>query len=83
MLDASDIVRIVDAIRNRDFSALPPGDDPVSAALRALGESLRDDARAALDRTVRFSINASEAMTAVSQMSTNLHETDSRTQTMA
>lgn len=83
MLDTSDAVRCLDALTTRDFSSLPEGDDPLSTSIRNLAASLRIEEKKILDRTVRFSMNASEAMTAVAQMSSNVRETDNRTQTMA
>lgn len=83
MLGASDAVAYLNAITARNYANLPDGDDPLSTAIRMLGQSLKGEARGALDRTVRFSMNASEAMTSVAQMSSNLRETDQRTQTMA
>jgi len=83
MLDPNETVRSLKALIVRDFSDLPSGNDPVSMALRELAGTFAAEAKGTLDRTVRFSMNASEAMTAVADMTSNLGETDSRTQTMA
>jgi methyl-accepting chemotaxis protein len=83
MTGTEQIVHALRAIKNREFSELPSGDDPIAVALRDLAHSLTIEARESLDRTGRFSMNASDAMTAVAQMSSNLEETDNRTQTMA
>ncbi len=73
----------INSIIKGNFSNLPTNDDPFSDAIRKLSYSMASDAKETLDRTVRFSMNASEAMTAVAQMSSNIQETDDRTQTMA
>jgi len=83
MVDQTETVRFIEALINRDITDPPTGDDPVSAAIRALADSMATEATNTLDRTVRFSMNASQAMTTVAQMTSNLIETDSRTQTMA
>jgi len=83
MLDQDEAVRFINSIRDKDFDSLPDGDDPLSRAILELAHGLKSEATASLDRTVRFSMNASEAMTSVAQMSSNLAETDNRTQTMA
>ncbi|PCI40702.1 MAG: chemotaxis protein [Rhodospirillaceae bacterium] len=83
MSDPNEIASILNAMMNGDFSQLPIDDDPLSHAICELGKILSDDSKLALDRTVRFSMNASDAMTSVAQMSSNLMETDNRTQTMA
>jgi len=83
MSEQNEVAEILRSMMNGDFSNLPVGDDPLSQTVRDLGQILAGDAKESLDRTVRFSMNASEAMTSVAQMSSNLMETDSRTQTMA
>jgi len=83
MSDQNEIAKALRAMMKGDFSHLPEADDDLSAALCELGQFLADDSKETLDRTVRFSMNASDAMTSVAQMSSNLMETDSRTQTMA
>ncbi|MBL4693628.1 MAG: CZB domain-containing protein [Magnetovibrio sp.] len=83
MSDQNLIVTALNSIIKGDFSNLPTDDDPLSQAVRELGQHLSTDSKQSLDHTVSFSMNASDAMTAVAQMSSNLVETDARTQTMA
>jgi len=83
MAKENEIVSILHALIDGNFSTLPSGSDPLSTVVRDLGKVLAADSKEYLDRTVRFSMNASEAMTSVAQMSSNLMETDTRTQTMA
>lgn len=83
MPDQNEIAAYLRSMANGDFSNLPTDDDPLSSVVRELAELMATDSKENLDRTVRFSMNASEAMTAVAQMSSNLMDTDSRTQTMA
>lgn len=83
MSEQNEIVEALHAFTNGDFSNIPTGDDALSEALRDLALILSKDSKDNLDRTVRFSMNASDAMTSVAQMSSNLMETDNRTQTMA
>ena len=83
MIDSPEAVRHIKALNDKNFDNMPTGNDPLSEAIRDLANSPRAESRNTLDRTVRFSMNASEAMTSVAQMSSNLMETDDRTQTMA
>ncbi len=83
MSNQDDIVRFIQALVEKKLDVPLPEDGEISVALRALVTSMRDEARIELDRAVRFSMNASDAMTSVAQMSSNLRETDTRTQTMA
>ncbi len=83
MTDQDDLATSLQSLAAGQFDTLPSGDDPVSTAVRALAALMKAEAKESLDRTVRFSMNASEAMTSVAQMTSDLLETDNRTQTMA
>lgn len=81
--DMDTVCAFVQALASGKAIEPPTGSDELSVDLRNLGECLARQAREDLDRTVRFSMNASEAMTAVAQVTSNIRNTDNRTQTMA
>ena len=78
-----EIFDILNAYILGDYSKVPEGADEVSSIVRKLGETIRSDAKENYGATVKYSMNASEAMTEVSRMTGYVRETDARTQTMA
>jgi methyl-accepting chemotaxis protein len=79
----TEVIDFIEALTQGDYDKTIGGDGAVIDALRSLAEALSVSAREDLVNTVRFSMNASEAMTSVSQMTGDVRETDQRTQVMA
>lgn len=82
-VDVAWVQSYLQALAAGQMDDLPTGQDELSVALRNLGECMAKQAHENLDRTVRFSMNASDAMTAVAQVTSNIRNTDNRTQSMA
>lgn len=76
-------IEVLQSYINGDYNSVPEGDDPISKIIAQLGETLRNEAKEYYGATVKYSMNASEAMTEVARMTGYVRETDSQTQTMA
>jgi methyl-accepting chemotaxis protein len=79
----TNIIECIEALAHGNYDRVIEGDGAIFGSLRSLAKSLSSGARDDLVNTVRFSMNASEAMTSVSQMTGDVRETDQRTQIMA
>jgi methyl-accepting chemotaxis protein len=71
------------AIIEGDYARRPQGNDPLSTLVRTAALRLSDQGVVNLGRTVEFSMQASDAMTAVSFAAGDMREIDERTQSIS
>jgi len=75
-----DLTACLEAILRGDHGRRPRGTDPLSRLVGKVAEKLAEDGLRQLDRTVEFSMQASNAMTAVSFATGDMREIDEQTQ---
>jgi methyl-accepting chemotaxis protein len=81
--DMDDIISALIALKNGRFGVSLDGQGKLGEALREVGESLKDRALGALIATVTYSMNASQSMASVSQVTGSTRDTDNKVQVMA
>ncbi len=73
-----DLITCLKALRDGDMTVEPCGKDPVSNALKALIDVLRENTQEDLSRVVRLSVEANETAILSAQMFYNLQKVDDR-----
>lgn len=76
----AEVVASLEALSGGDYSLKLPGDGAAAGAVRKLAASLRGQGILQLARTVESSMQASDAMVAVSLVAGDMRDTDERTQ---
>ena len=77
------IVACLQAMAGGDYGQLPAAEGPLADAVRALAVALHEQRRRNLERTVTFSMQASETIAAVSFVTGDVREVADNTQTIA